>query len=184
MNGSNKGLCPRFDGEAAWPSTREFHLSRKVLKPCATEVKFARGDLCRRCADERLRDRSRPDGPLLLNRICAKVEILYKKRKHAPLSISTWIAFTRQSRCAIVPKLRGKPVGVGGARDRRGVLTTCNYEARKFGVRSAMPTFMALQRCPEIDCAADAFRCLSARSRGDSRNFATLYAARRTALAR
>lgn len=48
------------------------------------------------------------------------------------------------------PALRGKPVGVGGARDRRGVLTTCNYEARKFGVRSAMPTFMALQRCPSL----------------------------------
>ena len=48
------------------------------------------------------------------------------------------------------PELRGKPVGVGGARDRRGVLTTCNYEAREFGVRSAMPTFMALQRCPKL----------------------------------
>src|SRR5437667_10985942 len=48
------------------------------------------------------------------------------------------------------PALRGKPVGVGGARDRRGVLTTCNYEAREFGVRSAMPTFMALQRCPNL----------------------------------
>jgi DNA polymerase-4 len=48
------------------------------------------------------------------------------------------------------PELRGKPVGVGGARDRRGVLTTCSYEARKFGVRSAMPTFMALQRCPQL----------------------------------
>ncbi len=48
------------------------------------------------------------------------------------------------------PALRGKPIGVGGARDRRGVLTTCNYEARKFGVHSAMPTFMALQRCPQL----------------------------------
>jgi DNA polymerase-4 len=48
------------------------------------------------------------------------------------------------------PSLRGKPVGVGGARDHRGVLTTCNYEARKFGVHSAMPTFMALQRCPQL----------------------------------
>ena len=48
------------------------------------------------------------------------------------------------------PSLRGKPVGVGGARERRGVLTTCNYEAREFGVRSAMPTFMALQRCPKL----------------------------------
>src|SRR5881409_2660678 len=48
------------------------------------------------------------------------------------------------------PELRRKPVGVGGAPDRRGVLTTCNYEARKFGVRSAMPTYMALQRCPKL----------------------------------
>ena len=48
------------------------------------------------------------------------------------------------------PSLRGKPVGVGGARDRRGVLTTCNYEARAYGVHSAMPTFMALQRCPNL----------------------------------
>src|SRR5438128_10561074 len=47
-------------------------------------------------------------------------------------------------------RLRGKPVGVGGARERRGVLTTCNYEARTFGVHSAMPTFMALQRCPDL----------------------------------
>jgi DNA polymerase IV len=48
------------------------------------------------------------------------------------------------------PALRGKPVGVGGARERRGVLTTCNYEARAFGIHSAMPTFMALQRCPNL----------------------------------
>jgi DNA polymerase IV len=48
------------------------------------------------------------------------------------------------------PGLRGKPVGVGGARDQRGVLTTCNYEARAFGLHSAMPTFMALQRCPKL----------------------------------
>ncbi len=47
------------------------------------------------------------------------------------------------------PALRGKPVAVGGTR-ARGVLTTCNYEARQFGVHSAMPTFMALQRCPDL----------------------------------
>lgn len=46
------------------------------------------------------------------------------------------------------PALRGKPVAVGGR--ERGVLTTANYEARKFGCRSAMPTFKALRLCPEL----------------------------------
>lgn len=47
------------------------------------------------------------------------------------------------------PTLVGKPVGVGGS-SGRGVLTTCNYEARKFGCRSAMPVFKARKLCPHI----------------------------------
>ena len=48
------------------------------------------------------------------------------------------------------PSLRGRPLAVGGRPDQRGVVATCNYEARKFGVRSAMPMSQALQRCPDL----------------------------------
>lgn len=48
------------------------------------------------------------------------------------------------------PSLRGKPVAVGGKSDRRGVLSTCNYIARRFGVGSAMPTAVALRKCPDL----------------------------------
>jgi DNA polymerase-4 len=47
------------------------------------------------------------------------------------------------------PELKGKPVAVGG-RSGRGVLTTCNYEAREFGCRSAMPGFKARELCPHL----------------------------------
>jgi len=47
------------------------------------------------------------------------------------------------------PELAGQPIAVGGG-SRRGVVTTCNYEARKFGVRSAMPGFQARERCPNL----------------------------------
>lgn len=47
------------------------------------------------------------------------------------------------------PELRGRPVIVGGDPERRGVVAACSYEARAFGVHSAMPGRTALRRCPQ-----------------------------------
>ena len=46
------------------------------------------------------------------------------------------------------PEWRGKPVIVGSGPHERGVVSTCSYEARKFGVHSAMPSRTAYERCP------------------------------------
>ncbi len=46
------------------------------------------------------------------------------------------------------PFLRGKPVIIGGAPEGRGVVSTCSYEARKYGIHSAMPMAKAQKRCP------------------------------------
>ena len=48
------------------------------------------------------------------------------------------------------PHLRDKPVAVGGEIRQRGVISTANYFARKFGVHSAMSTYKALQLCPQL----------------------------------
>ncbi|WP_394127562.1 DNA polymerase IV [Vibrio hepatarius] len=48
------------------------------------------------------------------------------------------------------PSYRNRPLAVGGHEKQRGVISTCNYEARKFGVRSAMATSKALQLCPRL----------------------------------
>ena len=48
------------------------------------------------------------------------------------------------------PRLAGRPMAVGGAAERRGVIATCNYEARAFGVRSAMSSRHALKLCPDL----------------------------------
>ena len=48
------------------------------------------------------------------------------------------------------PALRDIPIAIGGSSDRRGVISTCNYPARRFGVRSAMSTAHALRLCPDL----------------------------------
>jgi DNA polymerase-4 len=48
------------------------------------------------------------------------------------------------------PQLKGKPIAVGGQPDKRGVVATCSYEARAFGIHSAMPMAQAIKKCPQL----------------------------------
>lgn len=63
------------------------------------------------------------------------------------------------------PRLATRPLAVGGAPDRRGVIATCNYEARAYGVRSAMPARQALKLCPELLIVRPRFEAYKAASR-------------------
>src|SRR5437016_975336 len=61
------------------------------------------------------------------------------------------------------PELRGQPVAVGGSRERGGV-AAASYEARQFGVHSAMPSITAKRKCPDLIFVAprfDAYKAIS-----------------------
>ncbi len=75
------------------------------------------------------------------------------------------------------PECRNKPVIVGGAPDRRGVVAACSYEARKFGIHSAMPSARAVKLCPHaifIKPRFDEYRRISEQIRGIFRKFTDL----------
>jgi len=63
------------------------------------------------------------------------------------------------------PSLAGKAFAVGGRADQRGVISTCSYAARKYGVHSAMPTAQAFRLCPQLILIAGFHREYSAKSK-------------------
>jgi DNA polymerase-4 len=74
------------------------------------------------------------------------------------------------------PELRGRPVAVGSP-SGRGVVAAASYEARKFGVRSAMPSVTALRRCPELVFVPhrfDVYRAVSQQIRAIFRDYTPL----------
>lgn len=63
------------------------------------------------------------------------------------------------------PELKGLPLGIGGPPNTRSVLCTASYEARKFGVRSAMPSSQAVRLCPQLVLIPPHFDLYKAESR-------------------
>ncbi len=72
-------------------------------------------------------------------------------------------AFFVSVECKKDSRLKGRPIAVGGG--DRGVIAACSYEARRFGVKSAMPVKLAKRLCPELEMIKGDMECYSQHSR-------------------
>src|SRR5438105_476972 len=77
----------------------------------------------------------------------AKREPLNTARKILHLDLDAFFCAVEEQRD---PTLRGKPFAVGGQPEERGVVASCSYVARQFGVHSAMPMSAAVKLCPGL----------------------------------
>ncbi len=79
--------------------------------------------------------------------VSLRAKVLAQKRKIIHVDMDSFFASVEMRDN---PAWRNIPLAVGGDPGRRGVLSTCNYLARKYGIRSAMPSAHALRLCPEL----------------------------------
>ena len=75
-----------------------------------------------------------------------KIPLVQKRRQILHIDADAFFASVEQ---IVNPKLKGKPVLVGGPSEKKGIVSAASYEARKFGVKSGMPMYLAKRKCPK-----------------------------------
>ena len=73
-------------------------------------------------------------------------KLIHNQRRIMHVDADAFFATVEQ---VLNPKLKGKPVLVGGPTEKNGIVCTASYEARKFGVHAGMPMYLAKRHCPK-----------------------------------